>query len=245
MKTLQYKSLPVEYKVNEDKREIEAYISTFGNVDSGNDRIQKGAFTKTLQEDKMRKNPRIKALWQHRFDSPVGKPIYIEADTKGVLTVTKISPTTLGNDLLVLAKDGVITETSIGYSAIQQKWAKDGVRDITELKLFEYSFVTLAMNDQATITGTKSIDQLWNYLDVIYEMQKEVKAGGVLSEKNRLLVKQAHDALGALLGAVEPSSDTPNSKEAANITSDKPSNHSTNVDMQDIINEMKSYVRGV
>jgi HK97 family phage prohead protease len=243
---MQYKSLPVEYKVDEDKREIEAYISTFGNVDSGNDRIQKGAFTKTLQEDKMRKNPRIKALWQHRFDSPVGKPVYIEEDSKGVLTVTKISPTTLGNDLLILAKDGVISETSIGFSAVQQKWAKDGVRDITELKLFEYSYVTLAMNEQATITGMKSLDQLWNYLDVIYEMQKEVKAGRVLSEKNTLLVKQAHDALGALLGAAEPLQDTLNSKEAAiNITAKSSDHLPDDAAYQAILNEMKKYVGSV
>lgn len=227
---MNFKSFPVEYKVDEEKREIEAYVSIFDYVDSGKDRVKKGAFTKTIQEDKMRKKSRIKALWQHDPKSPVGKPRVIEEDSTGLLTVTPISKTTLGNDLLVLAKDGVITETSIGYGTIKEQWNNDeGVRDLLELKLWEYSYVTWGMNDMAIVTGVKSFDQLWNYLDVVYEMQKEVKAGRVLSEKNRLLVKQAYEALGVLLDSTEPSADTQGSKETANTSSNEPDHHSEEV----------------
>jgi hypothetical protein len=76
-------------------------------------------------------------------------------------------------------------------------------------------------------------------------MQKEVKAGRVLSEKNKLLVKQAYEALGALLGAVEPFEDTPDSKGAAIDISVKPSDHLAEDEVvQAILKEMKSIVRG-
>ncbi|SDY22932.1 HK97 family phage prohead protease [Thermoactinomyces sp. DSM 45892] len=202
---MQYKSFPVEYKVNEDKREIEAYVSIFDYVDAGKDRVKKGAFLKTLQEE--RTQSRVKALYQHDPKSPVGRPRVMEEDSIGLFTVTPISRTTLGNDLLILAKDGVITETSIGYATVKEEYNQDeGIRDLVELKLWEYSYVTWGMNDLALVTGVKSLDQLWNYLDVIHEYQKEVKAGRVLSEKNRSLIQQAYDALGDLLLQVDDSS---------------------------------------
>ncbi|MDQ0417914.1 HK97 family phage prohead protease [Croceifilum oryzae] len=201
---MKYKSFPVEYKVDESKREIEAYVSIFDHVDAGKDRVKQGAFLKTLQEE--HKQPRIKALYQHDPKCPVGRPRVMEEDSTGLFTITPISKTTLGNDLLILAQDGVITETSIGYGTVKEQWDQDeGIRDLMELKLWEYSYVTWGMNDLALVTGVKSLDQLWNYLDVVHECQKEVKAGRMLSEKNRLLVQQAHDALGNLLLQVDDS----------------------------------------
>lgn len=221
-----YKSYVTEFKVNTNSREVEAYASIFDNVDAGKDRVRAGAFKKTLMEDSQRKHSRIKALRDHNPYKPVGKPKAISEDSTGLLTVTPISKTTDGNDLMELINDGVISELSIGYNTVKDQYnADEGVRDLLELKLWEYSFVTWGMNDLAQVQGVKSFDDLWNYIDIVFEAQKAVKAGRVLSAKNRGLVKQAIEALEALLNVAEPSDDdTLDDDEAAHKNDDfKPS----------------------
>ena len=46
---------------------------------------------------------------------------------------------------------------SIGYDTVQQDF-KDGIRYLTELKLWEGSVVTFPMNEAATITSIKQVD---------------------------------------------------------------------------------------
>jgi uncharacterized protein len=242
---LETKSFPFECKSIDDNT-FEAYASVFGNVDSYSDVCESGCFTKSIKE----RTGQIKVLFNHNPQLPIGVPIEMHEDSKGLYVKAKISQTTTGKDVLTLMRDGVISEMSIGYSTIKDEWdQKNQVRRLKELKLYEVSPVTFPANEQARILNVKSmqsIDQLWNYLDVIYEMQKEVKAGRVLSEKNTILVKQAHDALGALLDTVEPSDDTPNSKEAAINITVKSSNHSTDDEaVQAILKDMRKYVGSV
>ena len=105
------KSVQVEIKADENRREITAYASTFGNVDNGDDVAVRGCFAKTLQED----SNRVKVLWEHSRFHPIGLPMHMEEDSKGLLTVSKISNTTLGNDIMQLAREGVLDRMSIGY----------------------------------------------------------------------------------------------------------------------------------
>lgn len=145
--------VPFELKsLDLDEGTFEGYASVFGNVDDGGDVIEPGAFTKTLQE----RGGRIKICWNHDPYEPIGTPISMTEDSKGLLVKGKISKTRRGMDVLTLMRDGVINELSIGYSLIKHKM--DGrIRKITELKLWEFSPVTWAMNPQAQILGVKSV----------------------------------------------------------------------------------------
>jgi HK97 family phage prohead protease len=199
------KSFVTEFKVDGAKNQIEAYASIFDHVDAGKDRVKQGAFVKTLREDASRKHSRIKALWQHDAWSPVGIPAEIHEDSKGLYTLTKISKTTLGKDLMILVEDGVVNELSIGFNTVKDAWDDNtGIRDLVELKLWEYSYVTWGMNDLASVEGTKSIEDLWRYVDIVFDVQQAVKAGRVLSKKDMAAVKSAIDALSALLVTPEP-----------------------------------------
>lgn len=199
------KTFVTEFKVDGAKNQIEAYASIFDYVDAGKDRVKQGAFVKTLRDDASRKNSRIKALWQHDPWSPVGVPAEIQEDSKGLYTLTKISKTTLGKDLMILVEDGVVNELSIGFNTVKDAWDDNtGIRDLVELKLWEYSFVTWGMNDLASVEGVKSLDDLWRYVDIVFDVQRAVKAGRVLSQKDMTMVKNAIDALSALLVTPEP-----------------------------------------
>lgn len=62
----------------------------------------------------------------------------------------------LGRDVRTLIKDGVLCELSIGYDPVVFDYDEAGIRHLREVKLWEVSVVTWAMNDQAVITDIKS-----------------------------------------------------------------------------------------
>lgn len=129
---------------------VKGYGSYFGNKDSDNDVIAKGAYQKTIKEN----GERVRYLYQHDMSQPIGKMKEMYEDDKGLMFVAEIPKTTLGSDVLELMKAGIITENSVGILPIQ-KQMKDDYREITEVKLYEISAVTLAANDQAKILDVK------------------------------------------------------------------------------------------
>jgi len=153
MNTIIYKSTQIGELVDADAAAgvVKGYGSVFGNVDSDGDVINKGAYKKTIQEN----GQRIKYLYQHDMDKPLGKMVHLEEDDKGLMFEAQIPKTQLGKDVVELMKAGVITENSVGILPIQKEMGSDGYRHINEVKLFEISAVTLAANDQAMIMDVK------------------------------------------------------------------------------------------
>ncbi|GAB7388990.1 hypothetical protein BSNK01_28280 [Bacillaceae bacterium] len=149
---MRYLSAPFEVKADVDKGEFEGYASYFGNRDSYGDVVEKGAFADTLKNDAHR----IKVLWQHNPYQPIGKPTHMEEDSKGLYVRAKVAPTSLGKDVLVLLREGVINELSIGYVPMVDEWDNEAkVRRLKKIKLYEFSPVTWAANELAVITGVK------------------------------------------------------------------------------------------
>lgn len=200
---MEFKSFNFDLKaVDDDKNIFEGYASVFRNKDSHGDIIEPNAFAKTIQE----RGHRVKVLWQHDMFTPIGKAIHLEEDNHGLFVRAKISETEEGKKAMTLIKDGVIDELSIGYSVIKDEYDNEtGIRHLKELKLYEFSPVTFASNDQAIITGVKNEGELTRYL---YRLNRDLKAGRVLSGKNRSLVQKAIDALQELLDASDDSKDS-------------------------------------
>jgi HK97 family phage prohead protease len=152
MNTILYKASPVGELIDADEKAgiIKGYGSYFGNKDSDNDVIMKGAYKKTIAEN----GERVKYLYQHDMNQPIGKMNELYEDEKGLVFVAEIAKTQLGKDVVELMKSGVITENSVGIMPIQ-KQNKGDYREINEVKLYEISAVTLAANDQAKILDVK------------------------------------------------------------------------------------------
>lgn len=55
------------------------------------------------------------ALYYWRHESPIGKLISAQHTEAGWEIVARVSETTLGNDALTLARDGVVTQLSVGF----------------------------------------------------------------------------------------------------------------------------------
>ena len=110
--THEYKSFVFQLEdANEESGEFSGYAAVFGNVDSGRDVIERGAFSKTIRED----FDRIKILSQHNdCDLPIGKPLELREDEKGLYIRGKISDTQRGRDIKTLLKDGVLNQGAEG-----------------------------------------------------------------------------------------------------------------------------------
>jgi HK97 family phage prohead protease len=158
--------------IDESNGIVKGYGSVFNNIDSDNDIILAGAYTKTLQEN----GSRVRYCNQHRIDQPLGKFTELREDGNGLYFVAEIPKTRLGEDVLLLMKNGVINENSVGIMPIVKSFRQDGVRELKEVKLYEISCVTLAANPLALITDAKGeIDQelLAKRFDVLAKMIKK------------------------------------------------------------------------
>ena len=200
--TREYKSFKFAIEsANDESGEFSGYAAVFGNEDEGHDIIQKGAFAKTIAED----FDRIKILSQHEsYDLPIGKPLELREDEKGLYIKGKISNTSKGRDILTLMRDGVLNELSIGYDAVAVEFdGKTGIRYLKEIKLWEVSIVTWAMNDQAKIDDVKSLAE---------ELSLEAKSGKLTQARLNALkpfiavVRELVDILGPFL---EPPAQAP------------------------------------
>jgi HK97 family phage prohead protease len=188
---MRYKSTKFELKALNDNT-FEGYASYFNNVDSYDEIIVQGAFKKTLQENKNR----IKVLWQHNTSEPIGKPIFMEEDSQGLYVKAQVSMTETGKKAMMLMKDGVVDEMSIGYDVIKDEY-KGNKRMLKEVRLWEFSPVTFGANDMAKITGAKNINE------ILFDIKNANKDDLIFAVKR----------LNQLLDSLDPSTDNQGEKK--------------------------------
>lgn len=164
--------LPLELKnVSVEQRIIEGHAAATRNTDRNGDVIEPGAFT-----DAVAAGPDSAAVFiAHDLQTiPVGEPVEMREDAKGLATTTRIYKTTTGDDLLEWARDrmsnGKPIGMSIGYRVpaggakfeeIRQGGRVVGmVRKITKLELKEYSYAAhqIIANPRALVDGVKIED---------------------------------------------------------------------------------------
>ena len=203
---LYVKQIPFEMKLDEGKRIVEGYASTFGNKDLVGDIVEKGAFAKTIQE-RFPAN-QIKVCWQH--GEVIGKPVHMEEDSKGLYVQAKIAKTSLGNDALELVREGVVDRMSIGYNVIQDKYdSQTKTRYLKELRLKEFSLVTFPANEAALVTGVKTAQEFRDALLNVNRMDFSSleKQGKEINESNIELMRDTIAALETIIAAFEPDDD--------------------------------------
>lgn len=147
-------SVPFEMKREPDQDgTFEGYASVFDVVDNGLDVVNRGAFTKTLGQRK------VKLLWQHDMSQPIGVWDEIKEDERGLYVKGRIAKDVQkGAEAMALLRMGAIDSMSIGYRTVEAAKEGDGsVRRLMELDLFEISLVTIPMLDEATVTDVKSL----------------------------------------------------------------------------------------
>ena len=146
-----------EIKAENNKGIFTGYGSIFGNEDQGNDIMQKGAFTKSLVNRPVSK---VKMLYQHKTDEPIGVFTDMYEDSKGLFVKGQLAMgTQKGREAYELLKMGALDGMSIGFRADPEKQgyneSKRGTRTLKEVDLMEISLVTFPMNESALIETVK------------------------------------------------------------------------------------------
>lgn len=125
----------IEIQRGGDGRTVTAYAAVFGQDAEIQDqhghyieRIDARAFAKTLKETRL---DRIGVLYNHGFDAsgrpnmvgsvPIGTPIEIKADGRGLLTVTRYNRSEMADAVLAAIADGQIKGQSFRGRVFQSK----------------------------------------------------------------------------------------------------------------------------
>lgn len=214
------KALPaLLIKAEEDTGIVEAIVSVFGVLDSYDDIILPGAYTKTIVE----RGRKVRVLNAHnswnvndvigialemrevaREELPqVVQDTYPEA-SGGLWTRTQyLMDTPEGRGAFARIKAGAVDEYSIGYQCLQFEFKEIEMRGrkvvarlIKEIKLWEYSPVVWGANPATATVGVKSDADSLYALVVEYAQ----KAGRTLSSTNEQRIK---DAVRALLDVLD------------------------------------------
>lgn len=147
--------------------QFSGYGSVFGILDSYKDVVDAGAFIRTLQY----KQGFTKVMWQHDYTNPIAwatanedryglaleGQLLIEGGVNRngeVLTAKDEIPQ--ARYAYTLMKAGVIDGLSIGYVPVQEYRDDNGIRHLSEVKLYEVSLVTFPANEEALIFGVKN-----------------------------------------------------------------------------------------
>jgi len=154
-KELERLSLVQEIRANEtDEGIIEGYVAVWDTIDSYNSRFQRGCFKKTL-ENRMGK---IKVLWNHDTEQPIGKLTEIREDDHGLFVRAQlIMGVEKAKETFDLIKGEAIDCFSFGFRTVKDKF-ENGVQVITEVMLGEISPVVFEANPASQITGVRSTD---------------------------------------------------------------------------------------
>lgn len=167
-----------EFKVEDAETEgkIRGFASTFGNIDLGDDVVDKGAFKKTIKDSK----GLVPILADHDPSKQIGWNLRAEETEKGLYVEGQIDLNTqLGREKFSLARKaveiGAKMGLSIGYGTVKAEPDKERprVRRLKELKLYEYSIVTFPMNTDAMITAAKNFDRDSKLKQIISLIQEE------------------------------------------------------------------------
>ncbi len=171
---------------------VEAEASTVGIVDLQGEKMVPGAFTKTIKEAWNK----VLLFLNHNHNEgkpPIGRVTeFLRMEGDKLVFKGRISKTQEGLDTLVLLADKVITELSVGFEVVKQRW-NDGIREIQEVKLFEISFVNWGANPQTAVRYVKSADFVNKYID----FDGAVQRSEMMAVPERLInaFYRAHDSI--------------------------------------------------
>lgn len=174
--------------VDLSKRTVQLYFSNFDTVDSDNDMVKSGAFLKTFKEWGPEGANRIKHWRNHNPNMVIGVPDRLFEDSYGAGAVSILGSNSNAKDALLDYQEGLITEHSFGYSIVESDRSSD-YQLLTELKMFEYSAVTLGANENTPVVDIKGLDgdalEQWfkDKFDTITKLTKAKTISGYSDDK--------------------------------------------------------------
>lgn len=229
---LKHINVPLEIKEDKalEKGQFKGLGSTFGNVDFGGDRIEKGAFADTMAEWKQ--NGALPYMpWYHDMRVLVGDWLEVRETDQGLEMLGQVwvdEKSTESSKMVhnMLTGTGA-KELSIGFSIVDSESVKENgenVRIIKQIDLYEVSVVPFGMNPKAQISDAKSLLNGEGVPD-IRAIENILKQGGLSAAHAKALIAKGY-------GAIERDANDSDSERDAAMTKALAPFH-------DILNSMK------
>jgi len=135
------------------------------------EKIKKGAFTKTLEEDD------IRMLFNHDPNYVLGRTgngtLELEEKAKGLYFEVEPPETSWAKDLIVSVKRGDLHQNSFGFYTIKDLWDNSDpdnvIRTLLEVRLFDTSIVTFPAYPKTSVKVRSAGDVYRQYLDELRE----------------------------------------------------------------------------
>lgn len=186
--------------VNETKGVVTIQITQFDKFDSDNDRLLKGALTKTWAESQQ------VHLVDHKMgiSTFVGLPLRKDAENgiiESQLNLNKQVSLDLLEDYKFSQKHGRSLQHSHGFLAVKNKYEKNdkGGYDFAEVKQFEYSTVIFGAVSETPLHSIKSNETIE---ELILSLQLKLKTCNYSNEYGKLIEKKISELKSMI---IEPS----------------------------------------
>ena len=150
---------------------FEGYAAVFDNVDSGGDKIVKGAFADTLATRYPENGAGVPVYWNHETNDPfknLGTTVTAYEDDHGLKVEGTIDTTTdVGAQVAKLLKEHRVAQMSFAYSIDEGGWMdgtknedgtyNPGYYELRKLDLFEVSICPIGMNQETEVSAKKAM----------------------------------------------------------------------------------------
>lgn len=182
-----YKSFDTQIKDVDEKGRVLVAANAFGNVDADKDRSLDGSFTKTIKDSFLR----VKWFLNHDKTLLLGVPVEAKQSSAylevlGQLNMKKQLSQDVYEDYKLYAEYGRTLEHSVGLEAVKHQM-KNGIREVSEWKWWEYSTLTSwGANEKTPLLGIKSMDDLTGHIDWL---ELKLRKGNFTDEKFKQIEK--------------------------------------------------------
>jgi HK97 family phage prohead protease len=211
-----YKDFETKIEDVDAKGRVLVAANALGNVDSDQDRSMPGSFSKTLKEN----FNRLKWFLNHKTDLLLGVPVEgsesgNQLKMLGQLNMKKQLSLDTYEDYKLYAEYGKSLEHSIGVEAVKKE-IKDGIRDVYEWKLWEYSTLTAwGANSETHLLGIKSNKDI---IETVDWLGIKLKKGNYTDEKFSQIEQQLMQLKSLLIEPASTTQDEPTKSEPASTT---------------------------
>jgi HK97 family phage prohead protease len=160
---------------------VAAYFATFDDIDKHGRKMDENAFRRSIKNN----STKWFHLFNHNTSAIIGKVLEAGTDDKGAFFVSKLLPTSLGQDVLTMYEEGILNEHSFGFEIVHSI-QMNSYELVKEARVHEVSSVTFAANPAATTISVNSIMD-W--------MEQHDKSSEALEKINYLTSQLNPDAL--------------------------------------------------
>jgi uncharacterized protein len=160
--------------------------------------VERGAFSRSLKS----RND-VMLLWNHDAGQPLASTrsgtMKLTEDDIGLRVEARLPQTTLGKDLAILLRDGIVGKMSFGFNVVKDSWNAEGnERRLKSVRLFEVSAVVWPAYTQtsAAVRGLDKVAQRASVdADELADVMLKIEEGADLTPDQAELMKSVVERL--------------------------------------------------